>query len=489
MGKAMAAKTTITGKGGIFLVWATVAVFITVASAGTYSGGTGTAEDPYLISTGEDMQSIGANPNDWDAHFVLTKDIDLGYYDGQDERPEFNIIAEYPDSFVGVFDGNNHVIRNFTVSLGGLQRAIALFCNTDNGALIKNLDMENSYVNVPEGNRIAAIHGEGISDIVNCKVSGTIIGNYYVGGLSGQNYGTTERCSSYSKIVGGSGGGLIGRNSGIVNQCYSRSMVSGSDEVGGLVGRNYGLITNSCSESLVTADSYGAGGLVGENTDTILSCYALGNTNGNSCVGGLVGDGGGGLIENCYALVDVNGNSDVGGLIGLYYSGTVSNCYAGGKVSGAETNVGGLLGREYSPPSIDFNANFWNYDLNPSYSGIGNASDPNVIGKTTVQMRTMSTFTDAGWDFVDEVVNGPNDIWDICEGTNYPKLAWQIPAADFVCPDGVNSADYSFFAGHWLNNDCGTSDNCDNTDLDLSGSIDINDLKIFAENWLSGVGQ
>jgi hypothetical protein len=77
-------------------------------------------------------------------------------------------------------------------------------------------------------------------------------------------------------------------------------------------------------------------------------------------------------------------------------------------------------------------------------------------------------------------------IWHICENTNYPKLLWQIQAADLVCPDGVNFADYSFFAERWLNKNCATNNNCYGTDFDLSGTVDIDDLKVFTDYWLQG---
>jgi len=102
-------------------------------------------------------------------------------------------------------------------------------------------------------------------------------------------------------------------------------------------------------------------------------------------------------------------------------------------------------------------------------------------------MQTESTFTDAGWDFVAETANGTDDIWDICDGTNYPKLAWQVPIeGDFLCPDGVDSIDYSFFAAHWRDSGCAGSNECDGTDLDLSGAVDWGDLKILCHNWLEG---
>jgi hypothetical protein len=42
-----------------------------------YGGGTGEPNDPYLICTAEQMNTIGAEPNDWDKHFKLIADIDL----------------------------------------------------------------------------------------------------------------------------------------------------------------------------------------------------------------------------------------------------------------------------------------------------------------------------------------------------------------------------------------------------------------------------
>ncbi|MHC4271979.1 MAG: hypothetical protein ACYST2_06670, partial [Planctomycetota bacterium] len=79
--------------------------------AGTYGGGTGQHDDPYLIATAADMNEIGVNPDDWDKSFVLVNNIDLSAY----KNDEFNIIGtDYYNSFQGIFDGNNHTISNFT---------------------------------------------------------------------------------------------------------------------------------------------------------------------------------------------------------------------------------------------------------------------------------------------------------------------------------------------------------------------------------------
>ena len=167
--------------------------------------------------------------------------------------------------------------------------------------------------------------------------------------------------------------------------------------------------------------------------------------------------------------------------MGILRSGKVVRSYSSGKVSGSGI-IGGLIG--YNDSGACTNS-FWDNTVNSGLPGIGNRSDPNVKGESTVNMQSESTFTDAGWDFIDETVNGPNDVWEICEGTNYPKLSWQIPpVGDFLCPDGLNFFDFAFFAGYWAQENCAASNDCDGTDLDMLGTVDIDDLAIFVGNWL-----
>ena len=150
----------------------------------------------------------------------------------------------------------------------------------------------------------------------------------------------------------------------------------------------------------------------------------------------------------------------VGGLVGWNYVGNISNCYSTGSVSGSE-EVGGLAGS--SGGTIV--SSFW--DINTS----GQTTSSGGTGMTTAEMKTENTFTTAGWDFA--------TIWRMrCEGMNYPKLNWQvIPTADWVCPDGVDFADFAYFAEWWQTTGCDSSNNfCGGTDMDTSGTVDIFDL-------------
>jgi len=84
----------------LFLV---ILYFSGLPAQAQYGGGTGEPNDPYLIYTAEQMNAIGAEPNDWDKHFKLMADINLSAYTGT----QFNTIGiNYHFGFTGVFDGN-----------------------------------------------------------------------------------------------------------------------------------------------------------------------------------------------------------------------------------------------------------------------------------------------------------------------------------------------------------------------------------------------
>jgi len=162
-----------------------------------------------------------------------------------------------------------------------------------------------------------------------------------------------------------------------------------------------------------------------------------------------------------------------------YNEADLTDSYSTGVVDGNNA-VGGLIGENYSG-SGNVTAVFW--DIQTS----GQVVSAGGTGKTTAEMLTTSTFLDAGWDFVDETVNGTQDIWSICEGMNYPRLTWQIPPGDFVCPDGITIDDFVFFIEHWGQEPCDLSnDFCQGTDLNRSGKVDVSDLEILVENWLAG---
>jgi len=187
-------------------------------------------------------------------------------------------------------------------------------------------------------------------------------------------------------------------------------------------------------------------------------------------------------ISNCYAAGDVTGDSNscrVGGLVGSNYYGTISNCYATGSVDGNDS-VGGLLGGIYY---TDIFASFWDTDTTGQTKGIGydyseDGNTVDVYGKTTAQMQIKVTFTDYGWDFVGETVNGYRDTWRMCEdGVDYPRLSWEFSKhGDLTCPDGIDFVDYSVLANQWQLEKL-------EQDRNLDGFVDFYDWADVANDW------
>ena len=437
---------------GIILM---VLCFFTLPAKAQYAGGTGDPCDPYQINDPCQLNTVGQHYEYLDKYFILTANIDMtGYSYGRAViAPDMSNVNVGFDgiAFTGSFDGAGFVISNLTIDDNGASNDyIGLFGELGTGGEIKNLGLEN--VNVTGGTGSDALGGlvgrNYYGSISNCYVTGSVSGERYLGGLVGGN--------SYGNISG----------------CYSTGSISGNGYLGGLSGRIY----------------YGS----------ISNCYATGTVSGreeSQYLGGLVGCDWYGNISNCYATGSVSGgdiSENLGGLIGAngtsgFQGGDISNCYATGSVSGGENScyLGGLVGWNYGG---SYTSSFWNIDDNPSLTGVGNLDpDPaGVIGETTANMQIQSTFTDKGWDFVADDVNGTDDIWRMCvDGVDYPKLSWQFLASDFVCPDGVDLIDFAVLTETWglSSGQTGYKDLCDLMDDDM---IDLADLAIFAENWLEG---
>jgi hypothetical protein len=154
-------------------------------------------------------------------------------------------------------------------------------------------------------------------------------------------------------------------------------------------------------------------------------------------------------------------------------NGTVSNCYSNGLVQGTGRDSWLMA---YNRGVVIHC--FW--DIQTS----GQANSAGGTGKTTVEMKTLSTFTDAGWDFVGETENGTEDTWRMCvNGLYYPRLNWEFSQyADFICPDGVGLEDFSYLAQFWM------VPEGDNTpaDPDKNNAVGISDLMVFCQQWLNG---
>jgi hypothetical protein len=337
--------------------------------------GAGTIGNPYLIASFANLLWISENNSSWNKQYIQTADIDASVTSNPcfNSGLGWNPIGNNSRLFSGDYDGQGHTISGI-------------------------------YINRPTQNEVGLFGSAQFGTISNTGLTNVnVSGRDNVGGLVGYNSG----------------------NSMIIN-CYSLGSVSGRISVGGLAGLSaQSSITNSFSSVAVEGDQL-VGGLVGVTRNTsINNSYSTGSVEGNDGVGGLAGDANGSIV-NCYSSASVSGNSSIGGLVGILVgtndiSGTITNCYSIGFISG-NSSQGGLVGGLFQngSPTITTNS-FWDTQTSNQATSAGGT------GKTTAELKTLSTFTDAGWDFQGEVTNGTDDIWGLnCTDNNsYPFLSWQ----------------------------------------------------------------
>jgi len=341
------------------------------------------------------------------------------------------------------FDGANHTISNLylnitngcTLGLFGYVNASTIEnlrvvdCNVNGSSFVGGLlaksssgTVANSYVtgNVTGRDSVGGLVGSLGNGIINDSyavgiVSGTERG---VGGLVGTNgwgsiarsYATVDVTADWLDV-----GGLVGDNTGTITDSYATGDVTGKkDNVGGLVGNNNLFITDSYSTGNVTGDQ-NVGGLVGINHEAISRSFSSGLVTGEYNVGGLAGFGVDATVTDCYATGKVVAGEYAGGLVGRPGGGPIVSSYSTGHVSGQW--AGGLVG--YSSSSIDVRDSFWDTTTSGQSTSYGGK------GKTTAEMMTRSTYSNAGWNL--------SGVWFLIEDVTYPLLWWQdgeVPVAN-----------------------------------------------------------
>ena len=299
---------------------------------GNFSGGFGTPESPYLISTKEDLMAIGYKgfgQEDGEDYFYnhvfqLTDDIDM------ENEPIKNL-----GSFRGLLDGNGYSLKNvnFTSEGEGYSNNVGLFAGLNGGGnseiyeAATEEELSSPYCHEINGKNYIITSGA----VMNLTFeSGTIYSDAY-GAVSplgaGQNTAYVINVTNNVDIVAAGEAYFIAgivsgtRGTGLVINCTNNGDITytgtpaGSLVVGGITSQLYG----------------GSGGAYPD----ILRPYS-------ASVYGCVNNG------NIYAE-----GRDVGGIVGQTHGydaalkKAIINCTNNGDIAGME-NVGGIVGRNSS---------------------------------------------------------------------------------------------------------------------------------------------
>ena len=244
----------------------------TVSGSGTITGGTfntsmtgsGTKNDPYQISTADQLKLFrdivnGSNGQTQNrgAYAVLTANIDLN------NEPWTPIGPDRDSAYTGTFDGQGHTVKNLSVTVNVQPGRAGLFGCVKDGT-IRKLTVAGS---------------------VSCTVN-----QGWCGGIAGYAMDETiENCASLCTV---SCTGIDARVGGIV----------------GLVDYN--------SRTLIIRDCYNIGKITGRSD------------NGSGDAGGICGFYMNGKISNCYNVGEITGSGYVSKIaVSAYNDSRPTNCY------------------------------------------------------------------------------------------------------------------------------------------------------------------
>ena len=300
------------------------------------SGGDGSSESPFLITTAEELQwyanyvngESGDNVVHNTACAQLVEDIDLSTVCGE-SKGNWTPIAKdgiygrlSSNKFDGVFDGNGHTISNLYINdeNGSKLGLFGCIYPTMQKTSVKNLKMRN--VQIVGKEYCAAVCGCGIGvTFENIEViSGSIVGSIFIYGISG---------------CGGSARNCINRANVSVERTYAAGIISNIT----------GEVSNCSNYGKITAGNGRAGGIAaGSNGFTqLINCanygeiHVTGTVNGTDyAVGGLLGCPWNIEISNCanFGNIYLKAQSDL--------VGTIAGTSQLKKASGILANTGNI---------------------------------------------------------------------------------------------------------------------------------------------------
>lgn len=401
----------------------------TDCAAAFFAGGTGSNDDPYQISTAEELALFEKLVNQGSVYFnsasyKLTNDIDLSGrlwnpigkngYRTEGELPEWageGIAAVYLGRlesiyiFKGEFDGNGHTIRNANITCEQDVSCYGFFGTFD--GTIKNLTLDGVrisgqfrqnicyYVGCMIGRMDAAVenHTGSISNcrVTNCEISIINYGSLCCGSVFGAVLSTGTYAHTIIRIF----------------DVQSEGIIHATSAAGAAVGGLFGLL----QEANVSFCSF---------TGNILYENGIEDANTRACtVGGLIGTvDGNNSISDCYAYTEISVESHFGenpsvsaaaNRQALYCSGSYQNivCACTYSLNGQKSSVD--VGKLYngSPYYLE-------------YHNIVLIEDQNVYVYRYSLKENMSaeetTVCSVSHDFFADVLH-LNDSWIISQGS------------------------------------------------------------------------
>lgn len=344
-GKVVVADTRKVSTATVILVNGTYTLRVPLTKIPVLFTGSGTEQDPYIISTRQDLENMadmtnGATVEHFTGkYFRQSADIDMG-------GTPFDGIAcvqtgtNYPEKtywFAGIYDGGGHKISNLVVDRVRFDGSGTALSYTVGGGSAQNVGL---FGTLGDGARVSNL----------TIASGKIQGYFNVGAIAGYAMEDVRisDCTNAASVTAyeGTAGGILGVSnsaaasfSNTITRCVnSGDVLANCDEAGGIIGYSKSVLTDCVNLGSVTIRRFNAciadeipmdeaGGIAGTNQGNMTYCANFGAvTNGGGKTGGLAGFSSAGNkrgdIIGCYNAAPVKGAdmSSCGALIGENYN-------------------------------------------------------------------------------------------------------------------------------------------------------------------------
>lgn len=368
--------------------------------------GEGTASNPFLIRTKEDMVQLSkitsekqqTFPGD---HFLMTNDIDMSGADGfLGICGDATIATGTYNKFAGVFDGGNHSVRN--LKLDWIEWTTRPEASADG-------------LGTPDSKNCLGVRGlfgklapEGVIRNVVIDKSCSFWFWARSGAIVGQNEGLVENCRNHGELRTASqiAAGIVGENrKGTVRRCYNDgTIITGAGVAGGIVGTGNGRLEECVNAGDIkpmvwttfntsTKKFTACGGIQGENKGSdMFNCVNYGHVSGYNKLGGISGELG------AVTSTSVLGRNELHSVINV---GTIS--YED------PTSVGALAGTSGTTGTVEHT--HWDRQIitEAAHGGLALKGAKGLFTSVLTSSKPLEGFDTSVWDFA---------------AGKYPALSW-----------------------------------------------------------------
>ncbi len=306
--------------------------------AAEYADGSGTADDPWQIATGEQlykmyMEELGGTNDAPQHYFVLTEDIYLNDVESDfwDAKVGLNSWAGNDKVFRGTFDGAGHVIYGLYRNEPNSNIArLALFPAVSDGAVIMRTGLSHAYL---------------VQD-------NTTSGNYFTAGFTSLVMDWDGSVVETDELADGE---YNGKQVPRISECFvdHNSYIQGYYAGGIACGNNGGIIIENCyfTGTLNAASPKTTGGIMGDGWSAgchIINCLSVPQSADRFC-------GGGKFTSATEANHDIGMKGNYGFSVYSQYGvnklKTVADCFG-------QTNYDIMAMSDKNPDGMDFE-NIW----------------------------------------------------------------------------------------------------------------------------------